>query len=92
MPVFEAVMMICFSVSWVFSIARSLRSRSTGGKSVIFLWIVLIGYISGIIHKYLNAHDWVIWLYSVNASMVATDMLLYYRNYFDERARGASNR
>ena len=86
-PIFEALMMACFSVSWVFAIIRSARSRLTGGKSIIFLWIIFIGYFSGIIHKIFVKPDWVVWLYSLNGFMVAVDMVLYYRNLREERLK-----
>jgi hypothetical protein len=82
---FEATMMICFSSSWFFAIARSLKSRSTGGKSIWFLWIILTGYMAGVVHKILNDYNWVIWLYSFNATMVAIDISVYFRNRLYER-------
>ena len=85
--ILEATMMASFSVSWFFSIARSLRSRSTGGKSIWFLWIIFTGYMAGVLHKVLNDCNWVVWLYSFNGAMVALDTILYYRNLHFERAR-----
>ena len=78
-------MLACFSVSWFFSIARSIRSRSTGGKSIGFLWIILTGYVAGIINKVINGADWVLWLYIFNSGMVFTDILLYFRNRHCEK-------
>ncbi|NLF86828.1 MAG: hypothetical protein GX571_12065 [Lentisphaerae bacterium] len=83
--IFEAVMLACFSVSWFFSIARSLRSRSTGGKSIWFLWIIFAGYAAGVANKVLNGSDWVLWLYLFNGAMVLADILLYFRNRHAER-------
>ena len=82
---FEATMMVCFSSSWFFAIARSLRSRSTGGKSIWFLWIIVVGYLAGMVHKYFNDLNWVIGLYGFNAMMVSIDIALYYRNWLYER-------
>ena len=78
--IFEAIMLLCFGAAWPFSIYRSYVSRSTGGKSVLFLFVILTGYISGIIHKILYSLDPVIYLYGANAVMVAIDIGLYYRN------------
>lgn len=80
MSFFEAMMIICFGLAWPFSIYKSYRSQKTAGKSLRFLYIVFIGYVAGVIHKYLNSYDWVIYLYALNALMVATDILLFYRN------------
>ena len=80
MSIFEITMLICFGAAWPFSIARSWKARSTNGKSVIFLWIILVGYAAGIAHKLIYSRDGVIWLYAANAIMVIIDISLYYRN------------
>ena len=80
MSIFEALMMVCFGFAWPFSIVRSYRSRSTKGKSIIFLFVVVAGYIFGIIHKLLYSFDFVIYLYGLNAAMVSMDIALYFRN------------
>lgn len=77
---FEAVMLVCFGAAWPVSIYKSLQSESTAGKSVLFLYIVEVGYISGIIYKLTANLDAVVFLYVLNAIMVAVDILLYYRN------------
>ena len=80
MSLFEILMLICFGAAWPFSIVRSYRSRMTGGKSLPFLYIVLLGYAAGILHKIFFSYDLVIFLYGVNGMMVATDIALYHRN------------
>ncbi|MBN1868075.1 hypothetical protein JW916_12380 [Candidatus Sumerlaeota bacterium] len=79
MSVFEAVMLICFGVSWPISIAKSLRTRKVIGKSPLFMAVVFVGYVSGVIHKVLCSFDWVTALYALNMVMVGVDLLLYYR-------------
>ena len=81
MSAFEMIMLVCFGASWPFSIARSWRARTTAGKSVIFLWLVLIGYLAGIAHKVLHSRDGVIVFYVLNALMVTTDIVFFYRNH-----------
>ena len=80
MSIFEVIMLLCFGAAWPFSIYKSYKSRHTGGKSLIFLYIVVIGYAAGIAHKILHSHDVVIYLYIFNCVMVLTDILVYYRN------------
>lgn len=77
---FEILMLVCFGAAWPFSIAKSWRGRSNSGKSVVFLWIVLLGYAAGISHKVCFAMDGVIAFYILNAVMVGMDIGLYYRN------------
>jgi hypothetical protein len=76
---FEALMLICFGVSWPVSIAKSLRTRVVAGKSPAFMAIVCLGYVSGTLHKLLYSFDWVMALYVANMLMVAFDLFLYFR-------------
>jgi hypothetical protein len=78
--VFEILMLVCFGAAWPLSIAKSWRSRSNAGKSILFLLVVFVGYVAGTLHKALYARDPVILLYILNGTMVLTDMVLYARN------------
>lgn len=77
---FEMLMLICFGAAWPASIAKSLKSKSTKGKSLSFLVIILVGYVAGILHKIVYNYDFVIYLYILNFCMVFTDTMLYFRN------------
>jgi len=66
MSVFEIVMLVCFGAAWPFSIYRSYRTRTNAGKSLPFLYIVLVGYMAGVLHKIFYSFDRVIFLYVVN--------------------------
>jgi len=78
--IFEIGLLLCFGAAWPVSIYKSLTSKRTEGKSLFFLYLVLIGYAFGILHKLFYSRDFVIVLYSLNLLMVLTDILLYYRN------------
>jgi hypothetical protein len=78
--VFEIAMLVCFGAAWPVSIYKSLRSRAVAGKSLPFLVIVFAGYAAGILHKLLYRYDLVVFLYALNAAMVALDAALYLRN------------
>ena len=80
MSIFETVMLICFGAAWPASIYRSYVSRTTAGKSIVFLIVILVGYLAGIAHKATHNLDAVIWLYTLNAVMVFADIMLYRRN------------
>ena len=80
MNVFEITMMICFGSSWPFSIYKSYTARSTKGKSVVFLYIVSLGYMAGVLHKIYYSYDFIIIFYIINLLLVITDMILFYRN------------
>ena len=80
MSVFEIAMLVCFGAAWPFSIYKSYKSREVAGKSVVFLFVVLAGYVAGILHKVFFYYDPVIFLYILNATMVLIDIGLYLRN------------
>jgi lipopolysaccharide export LptBFGC system permease protein LptF len=84
--IFEIIMLLCFSAAWPFSIAKSFRARSTKGKSLLFLIVVLIGYAAGVIHKTNCDNDPVVGLYIFNGFLVLTDLVLYLRNHMLENA------
>ena len=86
MSIFEIGMLVCFGAAWPASIAKSYRSRSTEGKSILFLFILFTGYIFGILHKVYYRYDYVIFLYILNSIMVFTDIMLYFRNRHIERS------
>ena len=89
MGVFEFLMLFCFGFSWPFSIAKSLRSKSAKGKSIMFMMLVELGYVFGIVHKLINDCNWVIWMYVVLFFVVAVDIALYFRNRrYDRAAEG----
>ena len=87
MKEFEMVMLICFGASWPASLWKSWRSGSTKGKSIIFLFLIGIGYLSGIIYKIGTGFDYVSWFYILNFLLVAGDVALFFRNRNSEKTR-----
>lgn len=79
MSIFEILMLLCFGVSWPLSIAKALRTRVVAGKSPAFMAVVLVGYVSGTLHKLRYDPDAVTALYVLNGLLVATDLILYIR-------------
>ncbi len=81
---FEAAMIICWGVSWPAAVVKTWRSKTVEGVSIVFLWFIFGGYVSGIGFKLaefaaegrLNP---VIALYLFNFSWVAAEVMLYYR-------------
>jgi len=76
MSFLEVGMLLCFGASWPFSIYKTWKTRSCGGKSLIFLSLALLGYLCGITHKALYSRDLVILFYVLNAAMVLADLVL----------------
>jgi uncharacterized protein with PQ loop repeat len=81
--VFEGIMLVCFGISWPFAIYKTFKTKNVEGVSIIFLWFVFFGYISGILFKVFEVNSVrgpspVMALYILNFLMVGTELVLYY--------------
>jgi len=85
---FEAVMVICFGLSWPLSVVKSWKSRTTKGKSLFFEVFIWCGYMAGISGKLITGNvTYVFVFYVINILMVSVDICLYARNMrLDKRA------
>ncbi len=85
--IFEIFMLVLFGFSWPFNVVKSYKARTTKGKSLSFLIMIIVGYGFGIASKFINpafvfAKKWyVLVVYIINLCMVSVDLLLYVRNY-----------
>ena len=80
--ILETMMILCFGISWPLSIARMYKSRTTGGKSVLFSCFILIGYLCGIASKMMtHNYNLAFVFYIINTCMVTVDILLWFRNH-----------
>ena len=80
MNIFEAGMLLCFGASWPAAVQKTYRTKNVEGKSLVFLSLILIGYICGMINKVLYfGYDFVFWLYVINFMLVFCDFVLYFR-------------
>ena len=78
---FETLMIVCFGLSWPLAIVRSLRTKSTKGKSPFFMCFIAFGYVCGIVAKLMtHTYNLAFWFYFPNVLMVCTDIGLYFRN------------
>ena len=74
----EAGMLICWGASWPFQVAKTYSSKDVSGKSILFLWLIEIGYILGLCYKIFYHYDYVVFLYLLNFIFVAMEIILYY--------------
>lgn len=82
--VFEAVMIVCFGVSWPPEIWKTYTTKSVDGISALFLWFVFAGYLAGIGFKVADAQihgafSPVVAFYILNTAMVGVELVLFYR-------------
>ena len=82
------IMLVCFGLSWPFNIAKSVRSRTARGKSVLFEIMIVIGYLSGVAGKLLGGNiTYVLAFYAVDILLVGTDLILTFHNRRLDRER-----
>ncbi|MBR7185580.1 MAG: hypothetical protein IKD37_08245 [Clostridia bacterium] len=87
MQIFELIMLICFGLSWPISVYKSITSKSTQGKSVIFMIAIILGYISGIVGKLVGEQvSYVLIAYCFNLIVVSIDLALCILNRRRERS------
>ena len=95
--ILEIIMLICFGFSWPINVVKAYKARTTKGKSVIFISLILLGYVAGISAKFTSAEymqeigtKWYVLLfYFLNFTMVTLDLIMYIRNYRLDKKREA---
>ncbi|MCQ2070007.1 MAG: hypothetical protein MJZ68_02635 [archaeon] len=87
--IFEVIMLLCFAASWPVNILKTYRMRTTKGKTVMFDFIVVVGYIAGIANKVVNDNmDYVLYFYILDIALVSVDIALWFRNLRLDRRAG----
>lgn len=90
--IFELVMLVCFGLSWPISVWKSIQSRSTKGKSVVFIIAIIIGYVSGIAGKIISSQvNYVLIAYCFNLVVVSIDLCMYFVNKHNENRMMTAN-
>ena len=79
--IFEVAMVVCFFLSWPISIRKSWISRTAKGKSLVFELFLLLGYICGVVSKFVSGNvTYVVIFYIINFCAISIDVALYFRN------------
>ena len=77
--ILESAMLVAFGLAWPVNIFKTLRNKSTVGKSLAFLLIVLVGYVFGLSARLIRGNlNYVVVFYTVNLLLVLADTLLYF--------------
>ncbi len=89
--IFEIGMILCFGASWPLNIIRAYKARTAKGTSFLFTLLIVIGYVSAIIGKFITiakvgSSFWTLTstiafiFYWINLVMVSTGLVIYFRN------------
>ncbi len=90
--IFEVLMLVCFAAAWPLSIYKQWKLRTSKGKSILFSYVVMLGYVFGIANKIVNDHiNYVLAFYIFDLVLVLVDTAIYYRNQlYESRSCGKS--
>ena len=79
--ILEAIMLVCFGLSWPMNALKSYRARTAAGSSWQFLTLICLGYIAGIAAKFCSGSiSWVLAVYFINLACLAVNWGVYFRN------------
>ena len=79
--VLEAIMLICFGLSWPVNALNAWKARTARGTSPVFLALITFGYVAGIAAKFVgNNITWVLGVYLFNLVALIVNDLIYVRN------------
>jgi len=84
--IFEMLMVVCFGLSWPLNIRKAWKARNTKGISLPFYLFIWIGYIFGLLSKFIKLYNnietpfYVWFFYILNTLMVSVGIMIYFRN------------
>ena len=92
--VFELLMIVCFGISWPLNIYKAWKARTTKGSSVQFYFLILTGYLFGILSKAIklghgvSTPGYVWFFYILNSIIVTAGIAVWFRNKRLDRKAG----
>lgn len=79
--ILEAVMLVCFGLSWPMNAYKNYKARTAAGASWQFILLITLGYVAGIAAKFASGNlNWVLAVYFVNLACVGVNWAVYLRN------------
>ena len=68
----EAIMLICFGLSWPMNAYKNFKARTAAGTSWQFILLITLGYFAGIAAKFVSGTiNWVLAVYFLNVVCIA---------------------
>ena len=90
--VLEAIMLVCFGLSWPINAMKAWKSRTAVGTSWMFLALITLGYVAGIAAKFVGGTvNWVLIVYFLNLVFLAANWAVYFRNVRLDRERSGTS-
>lgn len=89
----EAIMLICFGLSWPLNAYKSYKARTAAGTSWQFIGLITIGYLAGLAAKFVGGGiNWVLAVYFLNLAALAANWIVYFRNVRLDKERAAGKK
>ena len=87
----EAIMLVCFGLSWPINAMKAWKAGTAAGTSWMFLALITLGYVAGIAAKFVgNNVNWVLAVYLINLAALIVNWLVFARNRaLDAKRRAA---
>lgn len=77
----EAVMMLCFGLSWPINVIKAYKARTAKGTSLPFILLITFGYLAGITAKIVTGQiNYVLAVYLFNLAVVGLNIVVYFHN------------
>ena len=74
----EMIMLICFGISWPFSVVRNIKAKTAKGMSIEFTLLIIVGYIGAKIYS--GNVGFVLFVYILNLVMVSANLVVFFIN------------
>ncbi len=79
--VLEAIMLVCFGLSWPINAVKAWKSKTAAGTSWMFLALITFGYLAGIASKFAGGTvNWVLAVYIINLVALIVNWAVFVRN------------
>lgn len=86
--ILETVMLVCFGFSWPLNVIKSYRAKTAKGTSLLFILLIITGYIAGIFAKLISGQiNYVLIAYILNLAIVSLNLIVYFRNVSLDKKR-----
>ena len=79
--ILEAIMLICFGLSWPESLIKNIKAKSAKSMNIYFTLLIIVGYLAGITSKIINREfTYVFGIYIFNLVIVTSNIFVYIIN------------
>ena len=79
--ILEAIMLVCFGLSWPISLIRNIQQKTAAGMNIYFILLIILGYLAGITAKLISHQfTYVLAFYILNLLIVSGNVPVYFRN------------